>query len=120
MMMSKTMSMAANDDAKLVSESLAGNRDAFEQIVERHQSLICSLAYSATGSLGQSVELAQETFITAWKDLATLREPAKLRPWLCSIMRCLIWRYFRRSIRRTATGGANDQPRGGKYSFSLA
>jgi hypothetical protein len=35
----------------LVSESLAGNRDAFGQIVGRYQSLVCSLAYSATGSL---------------------------------------------------------------------
>ncbi len=93
------MPMAANDDAELVCESLAGNRDAFEQIVERHQSLICSLAYSATGSLSQSEDIAQETFITAWKDLSTLREPAKLRPWLCSIVRCLIWKNFQRRQR---------------------
>ena len=39
-----------NDDAELVSESLSGNRDAFRQIVERYQSLVCSLAYSATAA----------------------------------------------------------------------
>ncbi len=83
-------------DAELVSESLAGNRDAFRQIVERYQSLICSLAYSATGSLNQSEDFAQETFVTAWKQLPALREPAKLRPWLCSIARCLIGKNFRR------------------------
>lgn len=85
-----------NDDAELVSQSLAGNRDAFQQIVERYQSLICSLAYSATGSLSQSEDLAQETFIAAWKHLSVLREPAKLRSWLCGIVRCLIGRYSRR------------------------
>jgi DNA-directed RNA polymerase specialized sigma24 family protein len=52
-------------DTDLVCQSLGGNRDAFEQIVSRYQSLICSLAFSATGSLGQSQDLAQETFITA-------------------------------------------------------
>jgi hypothetical protein len=31
---------------------------------------LCSLAYSATGSLSQSEDLAQETFVTAWKQLA--------------------------------------------------
>lgn len=87
---------ALNDDAELVAESLAGNRDAFREIVERHQSLICSLAYSATGSLSQSEDIAQETFIAAWKDLAALREPAKLRAWLRSIVRCLIAKNFRR------------------------
>src|SRR3954470_13385223 len=82
-----TMSTADATDTDLVAECLAGNRDAFGCIVARYQSLICSLAYSATGSLGQSEDLAQETFVVAWKQLATLREPAKLRSWLCRIAR---------------------------------
>ena len=45
-------------DARLVTQCLAGDRDAFERIVSRYQSLVCSLAYSATGSLGQSEDLA--------------------------------------------------------------
>jgi DNA-directed RNA polymerase specialized sigma24 family protein len=73
------MSTATRNDAELVGESLSGNRNAFEQIVSRYQSLVCSLAYSATGSLSQSEDLAQETFVTAWKQLADLREPGKLR-----------------------------------------
>ena len=82
--------VAANNDGELVNASLAGNRDAFGQIVTRYQSLVCSLAYSATGSFGQSEDLAQETFVTAWKQLAGLREPEKLRAWLCGIARNLI------------------------------
>ena len=74
MMTSNMISAAVNDDADLVGATLAGNRDAFGCIVTRYQSLICSLAYSATGSLGQSEDLAQETFITAWKHLGHLRE----------------------------------------------
>src|ERR1700722_3316518 len=81
----KVNSLAGNNDAELVGGSLAGNRDAFGLIVSRYQSLICSLAYSATGSLGQSEDLAQETFITAWRDLGHLREREKLRSWLSRI-----------------------------------
>jgi RNA polymerase sigma factor (sigma-70 family) len=81
------MAATGFNDAELVAETLAGNREAFGQIVVRYQSLICSLAYSATGSLGQSEDLAQETFITAWKRLRLLREPVKLRGWLCGIAR---------------------------------
>ncbi len=54
-------------DAELVSSTLAGNRDAFNRIVSRYQILICSLAYSRIGNLGLSEDVAQETFITAWK-----------------------------------------------------
>lgn len=85
----------ANGDAELVNASLAGNREAFGQIVSRYQSLVCSLAYSSTGSLSQSEDLAQETFFAAWKHLADLREPAKLRPWLCGIARNLINNFMR-------------------------
>ena len=69
MMTTTAMSVAIPTDADLVGETLSGNRDAFSRIVTRYQSLICSLAYSATGGLGQSEDLAQETFITAWKHL---------------------------------------------------
>jgi RNA polymerase sigma factor (sigma-70 family) len=74
-------------DAELVSRTLAGERDAFNQIVSRYQILICSLAYSRIGHLGQSEDVAQETFITAWKHLRLLRQPDKLRGWLCGIVR---------------------------------
>ena len=81
------MSETEYSDTELVAQSLAGNRNAFGQIVARYQTLICSLAYSATGSLTQSEDLSQETFITAWKQLSELREPGKLRSWLCGIVR---------------------------------
>lgn len=93
------MSATANNDAELVAASLSGNRDAFGHIVSRYQSLICSLAYSATGSLGQSEDLAQETFITAWKHLRHLRERNKLRAWLCGIARNRINNSLRRDGR---------------------
>ncbi len=99
MITSPLMSVAANNDAELVCETLAGNREAFERIVSRYQSLVCSLAYSATGNLGESEDLAQETFITAWKHLGHLRERHKLRPWLCGIARNRINSFLRREGR---------------------
>jgi RNA polymerase sigma factor (sigma-70 family) len=99
MMTTQTMEPTQHDDAKLVTESLAGDRDAFGRIVAQHQSLICSLAYSATGSLTRSEDLAQETFVTAWKHLPELSEPGKLRAWLCGIARNLIGKALRRDGR---------------------
>ncbi len=90
------MELVAQNDAGLVAESLKGNHEAFREIVSRYQSLVCSLAYSATGSLSHSEDLAQETFVTAWKQLRQLREPGKLRAWLCGIARNIIKNWLRR------------------------
>ena len=90
MIQSNPMPATVQNDAKLVQATLAGDRGAFGQIVMRYQALICSLAYSATGSLNRSEDLAQETFVAAWQQLPVLREPSKLRAWLCGIARNLI------------------------------
>ncbi len=87
-------------DEQLLRQSRAGDRDAFGRIVERYQSLVCSLAYSACGDLSRSEDLAQETFVTAWTRLNDLREPAKLRAWLCGIVRNRAANVFRREQRR--------------------
>jgi RNA polymerase sigma factor (sigma-70 family) len=96
------MTAEEQSDTELVSRSLAGDRDAFSSIVSRYQTLICSLAYSRIGNLGQSEDVAQETFITAWKHLRLLREPAKLRSWLCGIVRNRIHKSLRREGREPA------------------
>ena len=102
MMATETNSVMEQTDAEWVSQSLAGSRDAFARIVEHYQALVCSLAYSATGDLARSEDLAQETFVIAWKELRQLREPQKLRSWLCSIARSVISRAQRRQAREPA------------------
>lgn len=102
MLPTRMLAPASLDDAALVTATLAGDRDAFGHIVTRYQALICSLAYNATGSVRQSEDLAQETFVAAWRDLGQLRETAKLRGWLCSIVRHQIGRAFSRAGREPA------------------
>ncbi len=86
-------------ETSLVSASLKGDRQAFGQIVSRYQSSICGIAYAATGDLAQSEDIAQETFITAWRRLSTLREPEKLGSWIRAIARNVIQSYYRKSKR---------------------
>jgi RNA polymerase sigma factor (sigma-70 family) len=93
------MATIANSDMQLVEWSLTGDRDAFRKIVERYQSLVCSITYNATGSLTLSEDLAQETFVAAWKQLSELREPSQLRAWLCGITRFLVSKQLRRQSR---------------------
>ena len=74
-------------DVSLVQQSRAGDRDAFAEIVRRYQSLLCSVAFGATGNLATSEEIAQEAFLSAWRSIGSLKDPGKLRAWLCGIVR---------------------------------
>ncbi|HSI11310.1 MAG TPA: sigma-70 family RNA polymerase sigma factor [Chthoniobacter sp.] len=94
-----TAAATSPDDALLVQRSLTDGSSAFSEIVTRYQALICSVTYNATGSLSRSEDLAQEVFVTAWKELRQLREPEKLRPWLCGIARRLTANTRRREDR---------------------
>ena len=97
-----TIPATTSNDAELVEQSLAGDRQAFGRIVARYQSLVCALAYSATGSRSHSEDLAQETFLTAWRKLRDLREPGRLCAWLCGIARNVIHGDRRRLGRQPA------------------
>jgi RNA polymerase sigma factor (sigma-70 family) len=60
-------------------------KEAFVEIVQRHQTAVAAVAYSVTGRIGFTDDIAQETFLRAWKRMGTLREPAKLKAWLTKI-----------------------------------
>lgn len=120
-----TTSLEPGTDAELVAACLAGDREAFERIVERYQRLLCSLAYAATGRFSESEDLAQETFVDAWRQLHTLREPEKLKAWLCGILRFKVGRLRRSDGREPvrqaeAIEAAEEVPSGDEPAAVLA
>ncbi len=93
-------------DVNLVVSSLGGDRDAFCEIVSRYQNLLCSLAYSSVGDIKYSEDIAQEAFIEAWKKLDTLKDPQKLKSWLCGILRFKVSRYRRKEGKQPIKGAS--------------
>jgi RNA polymerase sigma factor (sigma-70 family) len=74
-------------DADLVLASRSGDRSAFGQIVRRYQAMISGLIYAGCGDLHRSEDIAQDTFVSAWKSLSGLRDASRLPGWLCQIAR---------------------------------
>lgn len=72
-------------DAELVRESLTGDSDAFAALVERHRRLIYALALQKVHDPADADDVAQETFIKAYRSLHTLRDPARFGSWLYGI-----------------------------------
>jgi len=93
------MAVARTDDRTLVEASLAGDAGAFTRIVERYQTAVCSVAYSSVGDFALSEDVAQETFLRAWRRLAELRDQNRLGAWLCGIARNVAYEHLRRRRR---------------------
>jgi len=49
--------------------------------------MVTGVAYSRCGDFALSEDIAQEAFIEAWKNLATIHEPEKFPGWICTIAR---------------------------------
>ena len=90
---------AEKSDGELVEASRRGEHEAFGQLVARYQDLVCAVSYSSTGDRVLSEDVAQETFIAAWRQLDGLRDIERLRSWLCGIARNLA-RKARKAHRR--------------------
>lgn len=102
------MGSVVSTDIELVEASAAGQIEAFASLVEQYQSLVCAVSYSATGDRALSEDVAQETFVAAWNGISELREPSKLRGWLCGIARNLSSKALRR-VRREVPGDVETQ-----------
>lgn len=86
--MSTTIDYTNLPETELLEQCISHrDRDAYAVMVERYQGLLCSLAYSIVGDFGQSEDVAQDSFVTAWNKLETLRDREKFRSWLCGIAR---------------------------------
>jgi RNA polymerase sigma-70 factor (ECF subfamily) len=59
--------------------------ETFTVLVERYQARIYALCYRMTGSSDDAADLAQETFIRAYRGLKTFRLDARFSPWLYKI-----------------------------------
>ena len=72
-------------DAAAVAQVLAGDRDAFRLLVERHTRSIFNLAYRVTGNMTDADEVVQETFCRAYTKLTTFQFQSSVKTWLCRI-----------------------------------
>ena len=72
-------------EARLVSDALGGSQAAFEQIVRRYQRPVISLIVRMTGDRAQAEDLAQETFVKAFRNLKSFDATRRLSSWLFRI-----------------------------------
>ena len=79
------MSLGADLDAGLVEAARRGSDAAFQRIVARHQQAVRAFLRRLGGDVDEADDLAQETFIAAWRALDRFSGQSSLRSWLCGI-----------------------------------
>jgi RNA polymerase sigma-70 factor, ECF subfamily len=72
-------------DAAVVAQVLAGDRDAFRVLVERHSRSIFRVVYRMTGNQQDAEEIVQETFLRAYKNLERFESRSNFGTWLYRI-----------------------------------
>ena len=76
--------MVQYEDPQLVRLVLDGDTEAFNDLVERHQSRAYNLCVRMLGDADAAADVAQDAFISAYKHLPSLR--GEFRPWLMRIV----------------------------------
>jgi len=84
-------------DEELVRRALAGDRWGREMLYRRHAGSLLAMTVRLLANRGEAEEIVQDTFVTAFEQLGTLREPGAVRGWLGQIAVNLVRRRFRRA-----------------------
>jgi len=77
--------VAAISDAVAVERTLAGEREAYRVLVERHSAYVYRLAYRMTGKREDAEEVVQEAFLRAYQKLAQFAGNANFGTWVYRI-----------------------------------
>src|SRR6266496_395368 len=87
------------EDVRLMRLVSGGDTGAFEQLIERHQSLVAGTVARMLGSNSDVEDIAQQVFIRVWKSARRYVPRAKFTTWLLKITRNLVFNELRRSKR---------------------
>ena len=108
----------STSDEQVVENALAGDAEAFGEIVRRWERRIYALAYGMLGREEDARDATQETFLAAFRNLRGFRGEAKVSSWLhrIAVNQC-ITRQRRAKVR--AETALEDETDADSASFSL-
>jgi RNA polymerase sigma-70 factor (ECF subfamily) len=101
------------DERAIVDAVLAGDRDAFRQLVERESASVVRACHRILGDLHEAEDAAQEAFVTAYRSLASWRGDGPFGAWPTRIAIRIALRQAgkRRSVTWLDPAGSSDPGR---------
>lgn len=87
-------------ETELVRKAAAGDGDAFEQLVLSYEKPIYNLCLRMCGNSDDAMDLTQETFLKAWRNLGAFRSDAAFSTWLYRLCSNVCIDHLRREGKR--------------------
>ena len=85
-----------SEEIQMLTLAKSGNTDAFAEIMKSYQKPILRYLFRLTGDYEMAADLAQETFIKAYKGITRLNTDLAFRTWLYRIATNTALQYLRR------------------------
>ena len=89
------------EDVRLMQSVANGDTQAFERLIERHQTLVLGTVARMLGSNSDVEDLAQQVFLRVWRNAGRYVPRAKFTTWLLKITRNLVFNEMRRTKRHS-------------------
>src|ERR1041385_4586919 len=106
----------------MVASAATGDEIAFARIVAAHHDDMARVSFVVCGDVTLAQEAVQAAWPKVWAKLGTVRDPAKLRPWLVSVAaneaKRLARSRNRRWVREVAIDESTDTSPGARYATS--
>lgn len=83
--------MISTDDLVVMVQK--GDIDAFDELFEKYKNEAVRTAYLITGNWSICEDIAQETFITCYKSIGSLKSPKAFTAWFYHILTRIAWKY---------------------------
>ena len=98
----------AQIDAALVKRVRSGDQDAFAQLIQRHKQQISAILSRYERDSHRVEDLAQDTFLKAWRRLGQYRASAPFQHWISRIAVNVALDHIRHVTRRIKESGFDD------------
>src|ERR1700730_11675425 len=81
-----TLAQVDVSELDLVKQCQAGNTEAFDQLVTRYRTRVFGMIYNMVHSEQDAWDLAQDSFLKAWKSIGRFRGQSSFYTWLYRIL----------------------------------
>lgn len=89
------------DDRKIIERVLKGDTEAFNLIVRQWEKPIYNFIYRLIGDRDEAMDLCQDSFMKAYRELATLKDRDRFSAWLYRIAHNTCYSRLRKDIGKT-------------------
>ncbi len=109
-----------SEDLQLVERAREGDLQAFDALITKYRTRVFHMVYSMVRNEEDALDLAQEGFVRAWKNLHRFRGEASFYTWLYRIVNNVALDFMRRQKRRPSVSFEEQTEMGAEVDLGLA